>query len=1047
MKIAHISDMHIRNLKFHDNYMLTLDSLYEELEKVKPDLIINTGDTAHSKNQISPEFVKLVSEHMKTISMIAPYHIILGNHDFNIHNFERLDAISPIVNSINSNEITLHVKSGFAFNKMENDQKYTFWVFSLSDMINFPIKSDWDKCTSCVNIGLFHGAMNGCTSDVGWECKESGHNFDMFDGLDFVMLGHIHKQQSFRNNTIAYAGSIIQQNFGESLDKGFLLWELGKKNEQHYIKFVKLKNHRPFHVIELQKDLKIPNLNISKGSQVRIDFPRSVSLKEQDDVKEEIIKKFNPVNIVMKTSQDLNYNIVSFIQNNISTKELRKLDCQEHLIRKFLNNKNVSDVMLAKILDINKKIQSCIESKEENVRNIRWSIDSIVWDNMFNFGKDNIIDFKLMSGLTGLFAPNGSGKSNIIDIILVTCFDSITKGVNKNIFLINDELNYARSAVKFSIDGERYVINRTINIENSKNKEWGKTKVDFCRIGKDKDETLVGTTRQETEKIIRNHLGTFDDFMLTSLFAQWNPLDIIEAKNTKRKEILYRFLDLDLFNEKAILAKEESKDLFQHIKKFKHDKIDSIIEDHLSNLSNKQCELKKYEDDITKYNKIILNLEEKILNLLSNKKLNDVLEKKDWKGLINIVEEKIRDCNIDVDNINSQLTKFNEELNKIEKLSSRFDVVSYEKKEVHYNDLNITLSNNEQNLKNSRLKLSMLEDSVKSLGIIKCTKCGSSIEIKNSSSNIIELNSIISKIIRQRDELLKRIKLLNLDVEKLNLYRNFMSRGTDISIKKKNLNLKLENIQLKLDAFNKDMQCLMFEMGQFDRMKDALEFNRLLDMEIDALNNEKRTHQNTLDTLRKNVIEINRAIGSCQYALNDATAKLIEQKKIIEECSAYNHYIEMMGKDGIAYNVMKDKLLVINDEINKILSDKVNFSVTLEQDDEQSISFYLQYKDNSKKRLLELCSGAEKFISSLAIRSALLSISTLPKADILIMDEGFGKLDPNYLESVQKMFDYLKSMFKHVLIISHLDIMKDVVDNIIEIGKDEDGYAHVNMEI
>jgi len=119
--------------------------------------------------------------------------------------------------------------------------------------------------------------------------------------------------------------------------------------------------------------------------------------------------------------------------------------------------------------------------------------------------------------------------------------------------------------------------------------------------------------------------------------------------------------------------------------------------------------------------------------------------------------------------------------------------------------------------------------------------------------------------------------------------------------------------------------------------------------------------------------------------------------------------------------------------------------VFIEHDqEEQSIRLYLQY-GQYKSRLLELGSGAEKFLASIAIRNALLNISNLPKTNIFIIDEGFGKLDLKNLEAIQRMFDYLKSVFDHVWIISHLDVMKDLVDNVIEITVDDEGYAHVEV--
>src|SRR5512137_2645986 len=100
MKIAHISDLHIRNLKFHVDYRKVFDDLYRKLDELKPDLVVNTGDTAHTKTNISPEFVEMTSELFIQIAKRAPIINVLGNHDLNLMNEDRQDAITPIVDAL-----------------------------------------------------------------------------------------------------------------------------------------------------------------------------------------------------------------------------------------------------------------------------------------------------------------------------------------------------------------------------------------------------------------------------------------------------------------------------------------------------------------------------------------------------------------------------------------------------------------------------------------------------------------------------------------------------------------------------------------------------------------------------------------------------------------------------------------------------------------------------------------------------------------------------------------------------------------------------------
>jgi exonuclease SbcC len=97
------------------------------------------------------------------------------------------------------------------------------------------------------------------------------------------------------------------------------------------------------------------------------------------------------------------------------------------------------------------------------------------------------------------------------------------------------------------------------------------------------------------------------------------------------------------------------------------------------------------------------------------------------------------------------------------------------------------------------------------------------------------------------------------------------------------------------------------------------------------------------------------------------------------------------------------------------------------------------------KRLIESCSGMEKTISSIAIRSALSNISVLPKCDFLILDEGFGTLDSVQVETCNRLLQSLKKYYKCIFIITHVDSMKEIMDQMIEIGRDgDDSYVNVS---
>jgi DNA repair exonuclease SbcCD ATPase subunit len=151
--------------------------------------------------------------------------------------------------------------------------------------------------------------------------------------------------------------------------------------------------------------------------------------------------------------------------------------------------------------------------------------------------------------------------------------------------------------------------------------------------------------------------------------------------------------------------------------------------------------------------------------------------------------------------------------------------------------------------------------------------------------------------------------------------------------------------------------------------------------------------------------------------------------------------LNALGKDGVSYELIEKALPMIEGEVNNILAQIVEFGMQLEMDG-KNINAYLVYGD--QKWSLEMCSGMERFISGLAIRVALINVCNLPRPNFLVIDEGFGTLDSENLQSLFMLFTYLKTQFDFVMIISHIDSMRDVVDNLVEIKK-VNGFSQVKF--
>jgi DNA repair exonuclease SbcCD nuclease subunit len=235
-RLVHFSDLHIRLFKDHELYRGILEQAFKEWASIQPDRIVFTGDLVHSKNQMTPELVEFVAWVLSECAKIAKTIVIIGNHDFLENNNTRLDALTPIIDSLKNNNIVYLKNRG-----VYNDDNVNWCVYSLMEHNLPPDIQKSDK----KNIGLFHGPIQGLYTDIGYKF-EDGFDVDKFSGCDLVLCGDIHKRQVFDipGGKKAYmVGSTIQQNFGEKIDKhGYGVYDV----ETDQYDFVDLPNPKPF---------------------------------------------------------------------------------------------------------------------------------------------------------------------------------------------------------------------------------------------------------------------------------------------------------------------------------------------------------------------------------------------------------------------------------------------------------------------------------------------------------------------------------------------------------------------------------------------------------------------------------------------------------------------------------------------------------------------------------------------------------------------------------------------------------------------------------
>jgi DNA repair exonuclease SbcCD nuclease subunit len=235
-KIVHFSDLHLRLFKDHDLYKSILTQALDQWKELGPDRLIFTGDLVHSKNQLTPELIQIVSWLMTECAKISKTIIILGNHDLIENNLERLDALSPIIDSLNNPNIVFLTKS-----ELVEDENVRYAVYAISEHNKPPVFDDKKMFT----VGLFHGPISGLKTDLGFEFGDEAYNVEKFKGCDIVLCGDIHKRSVFNypGGKGYMIGSTIQQNYGETLNKhGYGIYTI---SEDKY-EFVDLENPKPF---------------------------------------------------------------------------------------------------------------------------------------------------------------------------------------------------------------------------------------------------------------------------------------------------------------------------------------------------------------------------------------------------------------------------------------------------------------------------------------------------------------------------------------------------------------------------------------------------------------------------------------------------------------------------------------------------------------------------------------------------------------------------------------------------------------------------------
>jgi DNA repair exonuclease SbcCD nuclease subunit/ABC-type Mn2+/Zn2+ transport system ATPase subunit len=1097
MKIAHFADIHWRGLTRHDEYTNAFQLAFEELRKIRPDIIFLGGDIFHTKTQnITPEVIDRLVWMFRGFANIAPTHIILGNHDGNLTNEDRQDAISPIIEAINDKNLFLYKKSGiyrigtiFTPQEEEMDGDFTahigtpvqLCVYSCFDKDNWNkvkptsyVKSTFggsypDKNT--VNIAAFHGSINGSKVDsdmaYGNGILEAEEEVTFFNGYDFVLLGDIHKRQFLserldKNNVkkpwIAYPGSTIQQNFGEDEVKGFLVWDIRAKDDWD-VEFVEIKNLQPFVTLEWKGNV---NATLETVKKERKDLASLTGLRirvasDKVIVRTEVIQLNNHLKetyaiegtVGIKDNTTTNLSTIDTNSVSIKKSSLRNdINALMQLYRDFLDankgNYTLTEDQISKVKEIiNGYIKKINAQESDQTRDVIWSVKGMEFNNTYRYGEGNSISFEKLEGIVGIFGPNRTGKSSIVGTMMYGLFNTTDRGPMKAAHIINKSKKYCDAKLLINVGGSDYLIKRETRRAEAKrattvvDEEKTSTALSVMKIQNDGSTIDLtkenGDSRTDTDKVIRKLIGNAQDFLLTAFSNQGGINKFIDQGATERKSILNRFMDIEILEKIFKNANEDMTIINAKASRYPSGSWDKLIADAKMAIEQKQDALALLEEEIDGKRNDVDTLRLWVFQHENSAAAVDI-------GVLNGVQKTIQKLSKELE---TGMALYQKGISDIVKIEGLISMGSLRLEHTNIEDLR---SKNEQfslatekmrELVNSHKEqnntLQQQEKSVRKLALVPCgeqfPEChfikdshydktlieGQKQLVQEILSQLAEIEATVKAF--QQEKIADKIK----DYEKL--IRDLETAKTELKLQKSRLEtVEMGNKQLKakLEAAQQEEQELLGKV------------NLLESKEFDQKKVELHQAQQEFAALEKRKSSILVQIGADKNKLDQLRKDMKESQELTEEQKVYDSISAAFHKNGIPAMLLKTQLPAINMELAKILANVVDFKITLETDTNSNVMDVF-IEDGSSRRIIELASGAEKMIASLALRVALINLSSLPKPDMLILDEGFGVLDEENIPKVLQLLVALKSYFKTILVITHVPEVKEIADRIIEI--------------
>ena len=771
-------------------------------------------------------------------------------------------------------------------------------------------------------------------------------------------------------------------------------------------------------------NIMIKELDFSKFENPTIqvvweDLPENFTQDKIKSVKYYFQKKYNTTNVnVLTKAKNVETDTMQSIDVSVNISDA---NYQLDLLKKFIESKGYSDYQ-DDVLSINKMVENKMSEDEGNQAQFKkWYIRNIEFSNFLSYGENQKLDFDKLNGIVVVESdpPNFGGKTVLtVDLLMFLFFNETTK-TSKAEEIFNRFSNKDVVSVKgeITIDGEDYIIVRKIERKLSKKGEWNvKTELDFFK--KLADGSLLnftGEQRRETEAFIKESIGTKEDFLMTILTTGSNLEELLESKPTARGQVLSRFMGLEFLKRKEEVAKEIysefTKSKISNIYSSESLKTDNegyenritdlngeigTFNDDLSNTDQAILKGKEYRDDMLKKKHSNIDKEISLLNPEKTKQtINEIsLEKSGYVGKMNEIKVV-------------EPSEFYHE-DKHDEVKEQYNDVYKESVQI---DTEIT-------------SINKLKSSVE--GGIKCEHCG--IELMNAAitnAKIAELDGYN----QQKDEKTKLMTELSIKEQ------GFVQLKKEFDEYEKNKLIK-EKYEVSIESCDLKVESLKDKLKRWEEVQDKIKENDSIDamlikadLRLDELEGKKKT--------------LNTNISNNQFMIKNLNDKIVNNENMIvkikeEEAKEkiYKIYLDAYGKNGVTKIIMKTMMPIINSELQRLMEDSCYFKLEIRINDKNEVEFMMIDNGTGIDKLMTSGSGYEKTIASLALRSVLTKICTLPKPNLVVMDEVFGKISNENLEMVSEFFIKIKEYFEKVFVITHNPMVSQWADNTVKITKE-----------